>query len=52
MTPIIEAYRSILYYKTMPNLLILLESAGFAVFFMIIGVLVFEKLQRRFVEEL
>ena len=52
MTPIIEAYRSILYYKTMPNLLILLESAGFAVFFMVIGVLVFEKLQRRFVEEL
>ena len=52
MTPIIEAYRSILYYKTMPNLLILLESAGFAVLFMIIGVLVFEKLQRRFVEEL
>lgn len=52
MTPIIEAYRSILYYKTTPNMLILLESAGFAILFMVIGVAVFEKLQRRFVEEL
>lgn len=52
MTPIIEAYRSILYYKTTPNLHILLESIVFAVIFMVIGVAVFEKLQRRFVEEL
>lgn len=52
MTPIIAAYRSILYYKTMPDLshmgMILVWSIGFIV----IGYLVFEKLQRNFAEEL
>ncbi|NRT90795.1 ABC transporter permease [Clostridium beijerinckii] len=52
MTPIILAFRDILYYKTMPNLshmgLILLWSIGF----IISGYLIFQKLQRNFVEEL
>lgn len=52
MTPIISAYRNILYYQTMPDLsymgLILLWSIGF----IIIGYLVFQKLQRGFAEEL
>lgn len=52
MTPIILAFRDILYYKTMPNLshmgLILFWSIGFIVS----GYLIFQKLQRNFVEEL
>lgn len=52
MTPIILAFRDILYYKTMPNLshmgLILFWSIGFIVS----GYWIFQKLQRNFVEEL
>lgn len=52
MTSIISAIRSILYYKTMPDLshmgLIFIWSIGF----IIIGYLVFQKLQRGFAEEL
>lgn len=52
MTPVIEAYRKILYYKTAPDLRLLLQSAVYAALFMVLGVAVFEKLQKRFVEEL
>lgn len=52
MTPIIAAFRSILYYKTMPDLsnmgMILIWSIGL----IIIGYLAFQKLQRNFAEEL
>lgn len=52
MTPIIAAYRSILYYKTMPDLshmgMILVWSIGF----IIVGYLIFQKLQKNFAEEL
>lgn len=52
MTPIIGAYRSILYYKTMPDLshmgMILVWSIGFIV----VGYFIFQKLQKNFAEEL
>jgi ABC-2 type transport system permease protein len=52
MTPIIAAFRSILYYKTMPDLshmgMILVWSIGFIV----VGYFIFQKLQRNFAEEL
>lgn len=52
MTPIIAAFRSILYYKTMPDLshmgMIFVWSIGFIV----IGYLIFQKLQKNFAEEL
>lgn len=52
MTPIIVAIRDVLYYKRMPDLshmgMILIWSIGFIV----IGYLIFQKLQRNFAEEL
>ena len=52
MTPIILAFRSILYYKTMPDLshmgMIFVWSIGFIV----VGYLIFQKLQKNFAEEL
>jgi len=52
MTPIIEAFRSILYYKTMPDLshmgMILVWSIGFIV----AGYFIFQRLQKNFAEEL
>ena len=52
MTPIVLAFRNILYYKTMPDLshmgLILIWSIGFIV----LGYFIFNKLQKGFAEEL
>lgn len=52
MAPIIAAFRSILYYKTMPDLshmgIILVWSIGFIV----LGYVIFQKLQKNFAEEL
>ncbi|WP_455529110.1 ABC transporter permease [Ruminococcus sp.] len=52
MTPIIECYRTVLYNKQVPDLSTLLLAAGLGVFFLIIGALVFNRLQRHFAEEL
>ena len=52
MTPVILAYRDILYYKRIPELKTLLSAAGFAVILLIAGFLVFGKLKRRFAEEM
>lgn len=52
MTPIILAFRNILYYKTMPDLshmgIIFIWSVGFIV----LGYIIFQKLQKNFAEEL
>lgn len=52
MTPIILAFRDVLYYKTMPDLsnmgLIFIWSIGF----IIVGYALFQKLQKGFAEEL
>ena len=52
MTPIILAYREILYYKQVPQMTMLLQAGLFGGIILIIGIVVFEKIQRRFVEEL
>lgn len=52
MTSIIEAYHDILYTGTWPNFLNLLVGLGYALFFLIIGFLVFEKCKKRFAEEM
>lgn len=52
MTSIILAYREILYYKQVPEVSTLLKTIGIGVFFMILGSIMFSRLQRRFVEEL
>lgn len=52
MTPIIIAYRDILYYKQAPQLETLLQALIVGVLFCIIGHFVFNKLQKGFVEEM
>lgn len=52
MTPIIVAYRDILYYKTTPQLSTLLHGFLLGIIVLVIGSIIFEKFQRHFAEEL
>ena len=52
MTPIISAYRTILYESSVPDLSTLLSAFGMGVAVLIVGWLVFSRLKRRFAEEL
>ena len=52
MTPIIVAYHQILYYGQAPDMSTLLSAVVLGRFFLILGYLVFRKLQRGFAEEL
>ncbi len=52
MTPIVQAYRDILYYKQIPQLSTLGLATGFGVFFVVFGYFLFNKMQKGFIEEL
>lgn len=52
MTPIIVAYRDILYYKRAPELGTLLHGFIFSVILLIIGWMIFGHLKRHFAEEM
>lgn len=52
MKSVIEAYRDILYYQQVPQLSTLLVAVLLGVGFLIIGAIVFDKLQKGFAEEL
>lgn len=52
MMPVIEAYRDILYYKQIPQITTLTSALVLGIVVLIIGELVFTKLQRGFAEEL
>lgn len=52
MAQLVEAYRSILYYHQLPDLLILSIWAILSIILLIVGYLVFKKLEKSFVEEL
>lgn len=52
MTPIITAYRDILYYKRIPDMITLLHALILGLIVLIIGYAVFQKLQKHFAEEL
>ncbi len=52
MTPIVEAYRDILYYQRMPQMASLLQATIVGVVIVIFGAVTFGRLQRGFVEEL
>lgn len=52
MTPIIIAYRDILYYGRIPQLETLIQAVIFGVAFCILGFIAFDKLKRGFAEEL
>ncbi|MBO5459998.1 MAG: ABC transporter permease [Lachnospira sp.] len=50
MTPVINIYRDILYYKTVPELQTLLVALGMGILFIVIGEFLFKKLQKGFAE--
>ncbi|MFU0826452.1 MAG: Transport permease protein [Lachnoclostridium sp.] len=52
MTPIITAYRDILYYKQIPQMSTLLHAFVLGIIVLLIGCLCFSKLKRHFAEEL
>ena len=52
MTPIIIAYRDILYYGRIPDLSDLAYALGFSMMLLIVGEGIFARLKRRFAEEL
>lgn len=52
MTHIINAYRDVFYYQQMPNLISLAVVAGLSIFVLFLGYLIFQKLEKRFAEEL
>lgn len=52
MTAIIEAYHEILYYKMIPQISTLGSAIVWGIVFLFLGIWIFEKLQKKFVEEL
>ena len=52
MTPVIIAYRDILYYKTIPQLTTLIHATVFGILLLAVGCFTFSKLKRHFAEEL
>lgn len=52
MTPIIIAYRDILYYKKAPELITLLQAIVLGGILLVVGVLTFSRLKRHFAEEM
>lgn len=52
MLHVLNMYRDILYYQQMPNMTILVSMLIFSILFVLFGVFVFNKCEKRFVEEL
>lgn len=52
MTAILVAYRDVFYYKQIPQLNTLLQATFLGIVFLVIGVIVFEKLKKHFSEEM
>ncbi len=52
MTPVIEAYRDILYYGRVPEMNTLLEAIVVGIVILCVGWVTFSRLQKHFVEEL
>lgn len=52
MSPIVECYRSVLYYKAVPHVGILGSAVVFGAVVLILGELIFSRLQKGFAEEL
>ena len=50
MTPVITAYRDILYYQQSPELVTLIHASAMGIILMFAGIFTFSKLQRRFAE--
>ena len=51
MTPVVNAFRDILYYKQAPNLETLISAVMFGIVILVLGYLIFRKLQKGFAEQ-
>lgn len=52
LTPIIDAYRDVLYYKVCPDLTSLIKATVIGFVFIVIGYISFRRMQRKFAEEI
>lgn len=52
MTPIIVAYRSVLYYGKAPDIVMLYHVGFVSMIILLLGLIIFNKLKRKFAEEL
>lgn len=52
MTPVIVAYRDILYYGAVPHFETLVQAIGFGILLSVLGFIIFGKLKKNFAEEL
>ena len=52
MAVLVESYRSVLYYHQMPNFKILGIWVVLSILFLVLGYMIFKKLEKSFVEEL
>ena len=52
MAPIVTAYRDILYYKQIPRMTTLVQASFMGIILIVVGIILFNKLQRGFAEEL
>ncbi len=52
MTPIIIAYRDILYYQQMPEFGTLVQALVFGIVVLLVGFMIFSKLEKHFAEEM
>ncbi len=50
MTPVINCFRDVMYYKRVPDLTMLSSAVGFGIFFLVVGWLIFGRLQKGFAE--
>ncbi len=52
MAVLVEAYRSVLYYHQLPNMSLLLTWGLISIVLLVLGYIIFKKLEKSFVEEL
>ena len=52
MTPVVNCFRDVMYYKRVPDMAMLSSAVGFALFFLAVGWFVFGRLQKGFAEVL
>lgn len=52
MTPVVQSYQQMLYYKQIPDIHTLLLSGMFGVVMLVVGAMVFRRLERNFAEEM
>lgn len=52
MTPIVDAYREIIYYQKIPSIMMIFKALGVGIIAFVIGFIIYGKMQKGFAEEL